>query len=567
MKPLAILYTRISSVQQVDGYSLVSQEALCREFAVQCGYSVVEVIQDVISGEQLERPGLSRVFDLVSEAGVRHIIVLNVERLTRGGPAHYAMIAARLAQDDARVEFVMGNYDAGSPEAMLAMQIASTVAWYDNQLRRERTVRGSLQAAKNDKVQVGARPPYGYAAQDGALVFDVDEAAVVRRIFAWALEGVSANEITRRLCADRTPTRADKDAFLQKKNNVGIWNGSAVKKILHNRTYTGVWTYRKTRTVRIEGKVRLRDRPVKEHIPIPVPAIIDVAVFDAVQEQLAGRRATRRSNPTPDVLLQSRLLCTCGRVCEVAEMQGYFTYRCRSRSRRQWEGDCTRKTYERAAFVDAAVWQAVAAYLLDPHKLGAWVSAWRAMQEPVLAENRSLLRAAVDAKRDVERKLAILLDQMLEKGYAADVLEEERQALLWTHRQLGEEIAALQVRLERMEISKAQEVMLLGLAERLRQGLTAIDLAGQRQVLDLLQIRIHMVANQTARIEALLPFDVDRVTWERPGRAKARGGSGASGTVTEEHKGNENGIATTVSEHCDRPSTPLPAPAWHVPAP
>ena len=75
---------------------------------------------------------------------------LNVERLTRGGPAHYAMIAARLAQDDARVEFVMGNYDAGSPEAMLAMQIASTVAWYDNQLRRERTVRGSLQAAKND---------------------------------------------------------------------------------------------------------------------------------------------------------------------------------------------------------------------------------------------------------------------------------------------------------------------------------------------------------------------------------------------------------------------------------
>lgn len=561
----AVIYTRVSSEKQVEGYSLESQEELCREFAAQRAYTVVDVISDVITGERLERPGLNRLFDLVSVADVRHVIVLNLERLTRGGPAHYAMIAAQLETQGAALEIVTGGYDSSSPEGMLAAQIQSTIAWYDNQMRRERTLRGRVQSARNGNVLVSARPPYGYTVQDGALVIDAAEAAVAQRIFAWAGEGVSAREITRRLCAEQIPTRADGYHPMRKKYDAGVWSKSTVGKILRNPTYIGVWAYGKTKTVRTQGKVRLRPQPVENHIPVAVPALVDAALFVLVQAQLSGRRLAGGSSAPPDALLQGRVFCACGRVCALDWRRSYWTYRCQSRSGAHWEEPCTSKTYERTALVDAAVWQTISAQLLDPGRLTAALAAWRSLQEPATADDRNMLQAALDAQRAVGRKLTVLLDRMLEEGDAAAGMAEDRQALMREHSRLEAEIAARRRYLASMLLGDEQENALLAVAERLRRGLAATDPAIQRRVLDLLQVRVQIVAKQRAHIEVLLPFDVDTVTWARPAPVRRREASDAA-KGAESRNENENGIATIVLEHYGRRHTPPPAPAWHVPA-
>jgi DNA invertase Pin-like site-specific DNA recombinase len=62
-------------------------------------------------------------------------LVYHVDRLTRGGPAHFAIIAARLAQHGVGLAFVLGEFRADSPEGILSVQLQSSIAWYENQMR------------------------------------------------------------------------------------------------------------------------------------------------------------------------------------------------------------------------------------------------------------------------------------------------------------------------------------------------------------------------------------------------------------------------------------------------
>jgi site-specific DNA recombinase len=66
----AVLYARVSSEDQVKGYSLDQQIGALRGWAAREGYEVLEEVRDEgWSGAYLERPGLDRVRDLVEAGG------------------------------------------------------------------------------------------------------------------------------------------------------------------------------------------------------------------------------------------------------------------------------------------------------------------------------------------------------------------------------------------------------------------------------------------------------------------------------------------------------------------
>lgn|SRR5215217_2446685 len=63
----AILYARVSSEEQVKGYSLRQQMEALKEYAAYEGYEVVKEVTDArYSGGSLARPGMDEVRDLVS---------------------------------------------------------------------------------------------------------------------------------------------------------------------------------------------------------------------------------------------------------------------------------------------------------------------------------------------------------------------------------------------------------------------------------------------------------------------------------------------------------------------
>jgi site-specific DNA recombinase len=106
------------------------------------------------------------------------------------------------------------------------------------------------------------------------------------------------------------------------------WDRSVVWGILKNPAYKGTAAYGKTRTGPLRPRLRAQrhrplqprnavssyDMPRTEGVFLPVPALREEALYDAVQEQLAENRPrARQSQRGARYLLQGLLVCkVCG---------------------------------------------------------------------------------------------------------------------------------------------------------------------------------------------------------------------------------------------------------------
>ena len=121
-------------------------------------------------------------------------------------------------------------------------------------------------------------PPYGYDYEDGILIVNEEQAAVVRRIFSEALSGKGAQKIADNLNADGiSPKKA------------ALWNASTILGMLSNEKYTGDVILQKTYTD--DHFKRHRNNGEKDQIMIRRnhEAIISHEEFDAVNELLRQR--------------------------------------------------------------------------------------------------------------------------------------------------------------------------------------------------------------------------------------------------------------------------------------
>src|SRR5918994_2731969 len=80
-----VLYARVSSKEQADdGYSLQDELRTLRRWATGNGYQVAEEVEDRgYRGASVERPGLSRVRDLVAAGGVSVVVAQDRDRIAR----------------------------------------------------------------------------------------------------------------------------------------------------------------------------------------------------------------------------------------------------------------------------------------------------------------------------------------------------------------------------------------------------------------------------------------------------------------------------------------------------
>ena len=151
--------------------------------------------------------------------------------------------------------------------------------------------------------------------------FDIveDEARVVRQVFSWVgQERVSIGEVCRRLQRAGEPRRDGKTT----------WDRSVVWGMLKNPAYKGTAGFGKTRVGALKRPLRaqrgrslqsrqphaIEEVPREEWIFVPVPAIIESALYEAVQEQLTeNRRRARQGQRGVRYLLQGLLVCkVCG---------------------------------------------------------------------------------------------------------------------------------------------------------------------------------------------------------------------------------------------------------------
>ena len=144
------------------------------------------------------------------------------------------------------------------------------------------------------------------------IILDPETAKVVRQIFHWYVEDeLSINEIIRRL-------NGDPDLPLPPRATSGEWTRFAVKRVLTNSRYAGMWKYGVTESVYIPdgdyNRQRLRAEPLKE-IQIEDLRIVPDDVFFAAQARIVaegrqgGRRAKDGDRESRPKLLNGIVVC------------------------------------------------------------------------------------------------------------------------------------------------------------------------------------------------------------------------------------------------------------------
>jgi site-specific DNA recombinase len=191
---------------------LAQQLEALREYAAREGYEVIEEVQDPgQSGASLERPGMDRVRDLVAAGGVSVVLARDRDRFAREPACRY-LLRREFAEHGTKIRALNDRGDE-SPEGQLTDGILDQIAKYERAKIAERSRRGKLRKAREGKVIVRMKSPYGFrynATRDGLLVHP-PEMAVVERIFRWAAEGAGTYIIRGRLRGEGVPSPKGKE--------------------------------------------------------------------------------------------------------------------------------------------------------------------------------------------------------------------------------------------------------------------------------------------------------------------------------------------------------------------
>ena len=160
---IAAIYARVSSDQQRQEKTIVSQTAALIAFARNEGYSVPAewIFQDEgYSGASLVRPGLERVRDLAAEGQIQAVLALSPDRLSRKY-AYQVLLIEELGRHGVRVVFIKAP-TSDTPEDQLLLQFQGMIAEYERAQILERSRRGKRHRARQGEVNVLSGAPYGY---------------------------------------------------------------------------------------------------------------------------------------------------------------------------------------------------------------------------------------------------------------------------------------------------------------------------------------------------------------------------------------------------------------------
>jgi len=176
----AVGYARVSTDgQAAHGESLELQAAKIRAMAEVQGAELVDLVVDAaVSGKDLNRPGASRVLELVDAREVDAVIVYKLDRLTRS-VRDLGDLLERFERRGVSLVSVQESLDTATPAGRLVLNVMASVAQWEREVIAERT-RDAL-ASKRAKGQRTGNVPFGYrvAANGVDLVEDEDEQRVL----------------------------------------------------------------------------------------------------------------------------------------------------------------------------------------------------------------------------------------------------------------------------------------------------------------------------------------------------------------------------------------------------
>lgn len=213
------------------------------------------------------------------------IITKSVSRFARN-TVDCLEVVRKLKQIGVGVYFEKENINTLNEESELVLSVLSSIAEEELASISQNIRWGNQRRFKQGKLMVNTERFLGYDKdENGKLIINEEQAAVVRKIFNDYLSGLGVCRIAKRL---------EEDGFRNISGKVK-WGGSVILEILKNEKYMGDALLQKTiTTAGYKKKKNQGDLPMY-YIKDNHPAIIPREVFEQVQ-QLIAKRAKSKGN-------------------------------------------------------------------------------------------------------------------------------------------------------------------------------------------------------------------------------------------------------------------------------
>lgn len=315
----AYIYTRVSTLIQVDGFSLDAQEEEIREFAKRHEINIVGKYSDEgKSGKNAEhRPAFNQMMDDIrsKKDNIRYVLVFKLSRFARN-TSDTAKYLQELASFGIGLLGVKDGIDTSTATGKMIANIMGAVAEVELENIHEQTLAGRQQKARSG-LWNGAQAPFGYAIENKSLVVCPEEAEIVKEIFRlYSEEGQTIRYITKKL--------NDEGMKREQRGNTrfSVFTERTVRSILKNPIYEGKIAYGRRHTVKVEGTnnetkvVKQKDESKIILVEGVHEAIISPEMFEKAGAKLSEniRHRKTRSDSTTVYPLTGLIKCPdCGK--------------------------------------------------------------------------------------------------------------------------------------------------------------------------------------------------------------------------------------------------------------
>lgn len=179
-----VLYPRVSTEMQVDGFSLDGQKNSLKRFADREEMEIVNIYEDAgKSGKSIEgRPAFKQMLnDIENGLSIDYVLVYKLSRFGRNA-ADILNSLEHIQSFGVNLICIEEGIDSSQTSGKLLISVLSAVAEIERENIIEQTMNGRKEKARQGGWN-GGFAPYGYYLKDKQLFIQEDEAEAVRIIF------------------------------------------------------------------------------------------------------------------------------------------------------------------------------------------------------------------------------------------------------------------------------------------------------------------------------------------------------------------------------------------------
>lgn len=295
-----VIYIRVSSERQVQGYSLEGQKRYLKEWAEFEGMTVSEIyVEPGKSGKSISgREVFQQMLEDIStgRVDIDYVVVFKLSRFGRNAKDILNSLTY-IKRYGVNLICKEDGLDSSTAMGRMMITILGAVAEMERENILVQTMLGREEKAKQGGWN-GGFAPYGYELVDGKLEIKEDEAVIVKLIFdKFVNGGIGYSTIAGYLNRQGVPKLPSKNSHGRSFTD---WNVHHIKRMLDNPVYTGRVAFGRTRLEKVVGTENEYRRVKSDEYIMSENVVHEAIISDELFEkaQVKRKETTTTGNPS-----------------------------------------------------------------------------------------------------------------------------------------------------------------------------------------------------------------------------------------------------------------------------